>query len=87
MSLREEVRGILSNYVYQDKYIGTKKLDQATDAILKAVEINQCPEERCKYSSIGHGIDSNGDVTEIKYYCSINPEADYTDIKSRLEGV
>ena len=35
MSLREEVSKILSNYVYQDKYIGTKKLDQAIDDILK----------------------------------------------------
>ena len=37
MTLKDEVREILSEYVYQDKYIGTKKLDQATSAILSAV--------------------------------------------------
>lgn len=30
---RERIKDILKNYVYSDKYIGDKKLNEATDAI------------------------------------------------------
>jgi hypothetical protein len=36
--IRERVERVLAGYVYQDKYIGDKKLKQATAAILHAIQ-------------------------------------------------
>ena len=37
-SKESQVREILSQYIYQDKWIGTKKLDQAVSLVMKIFE-------------------------------------------------
>jgi len=38
LKLQEAIRAILSEYVYQDKYMGTKKLDRAVDTVVGATQ-------------------------------------------------
>ena len=40
-SKESQVRDVLSQYIYQDKWIGTKKLDQAVKLIMMIFEFKQ----------------------------------------------
>ena len=53
--------------------------------ILMPVLHGQEAEEKCKYSTISHGIGLSGKLEEIKVHCEMNPENDYTEVKPKQE--